>query len=276
MSIEYKILWVDDSTDWVESIEGSIKSHLEEKGYDPEITLEESGAGVDTSKLADIDLIVIDYQLPGPNGDELIRQIRKEECLTEIVFYSQDPITPPAHFEDMYYETRDAAEELIKKVINETIKKTADITWVRGFIIVAAIDIENILEEFMADVFDDKSNIFLDRVINAKPPVYNAYDKFRFVKRIVKDRISDEQEGTDRYQQLKDIDSIMNKLTEEVFDQRNIFAHSKKKINDDGSTTLEGINKKKPKIEFNQEWLSSVRKDILKHKENLNRLKKIL
>ncbi len=276
MSIEYKILWVDDSTDWVESIEGSIISHLEEKGYAPEITLEESGAGVDTSKLADIDLIVIDYQLPGPNGDELIRQIRKEECLTEIVFYSQDPITPPEHFEDMYYETRDAAEELIKKVIDETIKKTADITWVRGFIIVAAIDIENILEEFMADVFDDKSNIFLDRVINAKPPVYNAYDKFRFVKRIVKDRISDEQEGTDRYQQLKDIDIIMNKLTEEVFDQRNIFAHSKKKINDDGSTTLEGINKKKPKIDFNQEWLSSVRKDILKHKENLNRLKKIL
>ena len=276
MSIEYKILWVDDTPDWVESIEDSIKSHLEEKGYDAEIELKESGDNVDTSKLIEVDLIIIDYRLPGHNGDELIKQIRNKECLTEIVFYSQEAIKPSEHFDGIYYEIRDEAEELIKKVIDETIKKAQDITLIRGFIIAEAIDVEIILEECMAKIFEDKSDIFTDWVINAKPSVYETHDKFMFVKRIVKERLKNEQEGTNRYHKLKNIDSTMNKLNKEVFNQRNILAHSKKTINDDGSTTLEGINKETKKIDFSQEWLSSTRRNILTHKENLNKLKEIL
>ena len=276
MSIEYKILWVDDTPDWVESIEDSIKSHLEEKGYDPEIELKESGDNVDTSKLTEVDLIIIDYRLPGPNGEELIKEIRNKECLTEIVFYSQEAIKPSEHFDGIYYETRDDAEELIKKVIDETIKKAQDITLVRGFIIAEAIDVEIILEECMAKIFEDKSDIFTDWVINAKPSVYEANDKFMFVKRIVKERLKNEQEGNNRYHQLKNIDSTMNKLKKEVFNQRNILAHSKKMINDDGSTRLEGINKETKEINFSQEWLSQTRKNIAKHKENLMQLKEIL
>ena len=276
MSIEYKILWVDDSRDWVESIEDSIKSYLREKGYEPKIELKEAGDDVDTSELTHIDLIIIDYQLPGANGDDLIKQIRATECLTEVVFYSQDSITPFNHLNGIYYETRDEAEELIKKVIDETIKKAQDITLIRGFIIAGAIDVENILEECMTRVFGDKGELFSEKVIGAKPPVYSANEKFKFVKRIVKDLITDSQEGTDQYKQLADIDNTMKELTKEVLDQRNILAHSKKKINDDGSATLEGINKETKEIVFDQAWLSSARRNISKHKENLNKLKEFL
>ena len=276
MSIEYKILWVDDSRDWVESIEDPIKSHLREKGYEPKIELKEAGDDVDTSELTHIDLIIIDYQLPGANGDELIKRIRGTECLTEVVFYSQDSITPFNHLNGIYYETRDEAEELIKKVIDETIKKAQDITLIRGFIIAGAIDVENILEECMTMVFGDKGELFSEKVISAKPPVYSANEKCKFVQGIVKGLIKDSQKGTARFNELSDIDNRMNKLAKEVFDQRNILAHSKKKINDDGSATLEGVNKETKEIVFDQEWLSSARGNISKHKENLNRLKKIL
>ena len=275
MSIEYKILWVDDSPDWVKSIDDSIKNHLDEKGYEPKIELKESADNVDTSKLTEVDLIIIDYRLPGSNGDELIKQIRSKECLTEIVFYSQEAFKPSEHFDGIYYVTRDAAEELIKKVIDQTIKKAQDITLVRGFIIAEAIDVENILEECMVKVFEDKGELFSQKVIGAKPPVY-AIEKFKFVKRMVKDRKKDEQEGTDRYEQLEDIDKIMNELPKEVFDQRNILAHSKKTINKDGLTILEGINKQTRKINFDPEWLSQTRKNIAKHKDNLMQLKNIL
>ena len=259
----------------VKSIDESIKIHLEEKGYEPKIELKESADNVDTSKLTEVDLIIIDYRLPGSNGDELIKQIRNKECLTKIVFYSQEPFKPTEHLDGIYYESRDEAEELIKNVIDQTIKKAQDITLIRGFIIAEAIDVENILEECMVKVFKDKGELFSQKVIGAKPPVYDAYNKFMFVKRIVKERKSDAQEGTDRYEQLEDINKIMNELPKEVFDQRNILAHSKITI-DDGSIKLEGINKQTKEINFSQEWLSKTRKNIAKHKENLMQLKEIL
>ena len=276
MSIEYKILWVDDSPNWVKSVKDNITSHLQGKGYEPKIELEESGIDVDTSKLTDIDLIVIDYQLPGNNGDELIKQVRDKECLTQIVFYSQGPIQRDDHLYGVHYSTREDVEECIKKLVDETIERAQDITLVRGFIIAEAIDVENILEECMVKVFEDKGELFSEKVIGAKPSVYDANNKFRFVKRIVKDRIDDAREDTNRYKQLKDIDKIMNDLDKEVLDQRNILAHSKITINDDGSIKLEGINKQTREINFSQEWLSQTRKNIAKHKENLMQLKEIL
>ena len=107
MSIEYKILWVDDSPDWVRSVKDNITSHLAGKGYEPKIELEESGDRVDTSKLTDIDLIIIDYQLPGDNGDKLIKQVRDKECLTQIVFYSQGPIERDDRLYGVHYSTRE-------------------------------------------------------------------------------------------------------------------------------------------------------------------------
>ena len=275
MSIDYKILWVDDTPDWVASIEASIKSHLEEKGYDPEIELKESGDNVDISKLTEVDLIIIDYRLPGPNGEELIKEIRNKECLTEIVFYSQEAIKPSEHFDGIYYETRDDAEELIKKVIDQTIKKAQDITLIRGFIIAEAIDVENILEECMVKVFQDKGELFSERVLNVNPPVYDAYKKFRFVKKIAT-TLKNNSAETELFEERKAIDKTLGKLFEEVFEPRNILAHSQKTINVDGSTTLEGINQGPNKIDFSQEWLSSTRKNIAKHKENLMQLKEIL
>ena len=214
--------------------------------------------------------------MPGDKGDKLIKQIRDKEYLTEIVFYSQETIEPDDRFYRVNYSIRDDVEECIKQVVDETIKKAQDITLVRGFIIAEAIDVENILEECMAKVFEDKGELFSEKVIGAKPPVYDAYNKFMFVKRIVKERKNDAQEGTNRYTQLKDIDEIMNELDKVVFAQRNILAHSKITINDHGSITLEGINKPAKKINFNQEWLSRTRKNIAKHKEVLMQLKEIL
>ena len=276
MSIEYKILWVDDSPDWVSPVKDNITSHLEGRGYEPKIELNESGADVDTSRLTDIDLIIIDYQLPGTKGDALIKQIRDKECLTEIVFYSQEAIETGDRFYGVNYSTREDVEERIKQVVDETIKRAQDITLVRGFIIAEAIDVENILEGCMTKIFEDKGELFSEKVISAKPPVYDADKKYRFVKEIVSGLIKDSGEGTERIEELRDIDKTMKKLTTEVFDQRNILAHSKITINDDGSTTLEGINKETREINFSQEWLSRTRKNIAKHKDNLNKLKEIL
>ena len=276
MSLEYQILWVDDSPDWIASIEDSIKSHLVESGYEPRIELKQTAGDVDTSRLTHIDLIIIDYRLPEANGDELIKQIRGTECLTEIVFYSEETVPSTGHVNGVYISPRNEVEELIKKVIDETIKKAQDITLVRGFIIAEAIDVENILEECMAKVFEDKGELFSEKVINVKPPIYDAFKKFKFVQEIVKDRKGNLEKGTAQHRELSDIENTMNDLAREVFDQRNILAHSRKKIDNGGSTRLEGINKETREIVFNREWLFSARKNISKHKANLEKLKQIL
>ena len=127
----------------------------------------------------------------------------------------------------------------------------------------------------MAKIFEDKGELFSERVLGANPPVYDAYKKFRFVKKIAS-ALKNGSKGTELFEELRVIDETMGKLFTEVFEPRNILAHSKKTTNDDGSTILEGINKEAREITFNQEWLSRTRKNIAKHKDNLNKLKEIL
>ena len=279
MSIEYKILWVNDSPDWVEPVSESIKAYLEERGYTVVLLEEEDGNKIDNHlQLTDIDLIVIDYHLPDKNGDELISHIRETECLTEIVFYSQDvaPQDVIGSLDGIYHCMRDDAEDYIKKIIDLTLKKAQDLTLIRGYIIAETIDIENILEEYMSKVFEGKSDVFSELVINAKPPVYDSNKKYVFVKRIVDELKKKEDPESDLYKVLDEIEKIMRKLSAEVFDKRNILGHARRTVNTDGEVILEGVNNQTKEIVFSQEWLSSTRTDILKHKQNLIRLREYI
>src|SRR5688572_3061697 len=89
METEVPILWVDDNTDFVESIAQKLGDWLDQIGLElkPIIRPDSTTVLKDIAE-NDLDLIIIDYRLPGDDGDVLIEQIRKSKFFQDIVFYT--------------------------------------------------------------------------------------------------------------------------------------------------------------------------------------------
>ena len=87
MKLKYKILWIENEQDWVDSIEDQIQEYLEDLGftYDMKLISKEE-KNIDYN---DYDLILMDLNLADqPNGAELISKIRELGSYTDVVFYS--------------------------------------------------------------------------------------------------------------------------------------------------------------------------------------------
>ena len=88
MNLKYKILWIENEQDWVESIEDKILDYLNDLGFDFEknlISKEEKDFDYNY-----YDLILMDLNLADqPNGAELISKIRELGVYTDVVFIRQ-------------------------------------------------------------------------------------------------------------------------------------------------------------------------------------------
>lgn len=275
MKLNYRIIWVDDSLDWVESVLDEIKEHLEEAGFEPDIKVLESGEKLgDQYDKADLDLIIIDYKLPGDDGDLLISKIRNSGNFTEIVFYSQEGQTRSfiGPVDGVYHCHRDGAVEIIKKVIDLTLHKLKDLGVVRGLVIASAIDLEVRIEELIVLDFGEKGAMLRDRALGKT--WFDCGKKSAFLQGIVKDRVFKCEQGEIK-EQLESAKKILNEFDKEVVDHRNILAHSRR-IEKEGQIVLEGINSRTKKIKFNAEWLNAMRANLRKHQENLDTLEQLL
>ena len=70
-----KILIIDDERDFG----ALLKLSLQENGFDV-IIAEDGKSGLEKAKYERPDLIIFDLGLPGLSGEEICRQIRKDEC----------------------------------------------------------------------------------------------------------------------------------------------------------------------------------------------------
>ena len=113
MRLKYKILWVENDSDWAESIEEEIRELVEQQyGFDYDRTF--SSKQNDAILFNDYDLILMDLNLESePTGDVLIKNIRDREIYTDVIFYSADglqKIKQKAHdldLEGVYFASRD-------------------------------------------------------------------------------------------------------------------------------------------------------------------------
>ena len=154
MRLKYQILWIENETDWVDSIEDQFQEYLNELGFSYErklITKEDQG--IDYNKY---DLILMDLNLAGqPNGAELITKIRELGTYTDVVFYSSVGIDAlraegkDKELEGVYYcgRTPDAIfVKKVKKVIDSTIKKVQDLNNLRGLVMAEVSELDALME----------------------------------------------------------------------------------------------------------------------------------
>jgi hypothetical protein len=161
MKLEYKILWVEDEEDYIESFPiDRIKDHIRSSGFEPYLTFrslpEEVRLPVNKN---DFDLLVVDFNITEDqyHGSDLIEEIRKNQCLTEVVFYSGGDIdllyaaSGKKKLEGIYFGPKDATAlaRKITDVFDLTVRKVLDVNNMRGFVMAGVAELDVLLKEII-------------------------------------------------------------------------------------------------------------------------------
>lgn len=165
MRLKYKILWIENEEDWVDSIYDQIQEHLSDLGFEFEkklIAKEEESVIYD-----EYDLILMDLNLAEqPNGAELIERIRNLNVFTDIVFYSSIEIEllrekgREKNLEGVYYSGRTPDSSFVRKVcqvIDSTIKKVQNLSNLRGLVMAEVSDLDSLMDEIIQKYYVDQS-----------------------------------------------------------------------------------------------------------------------
>ena len=167
MRIDYNILWFENDEGWLKQAVKGIGNLLDDYGFRLKETNQKDGSKIEDlivaiqSKILDIDMIFMDFKLSGSvNGEKLIETIRSRNLYTEILFYSMDEnvkqIIEDAYgsIEGIYYSGRDNFRQKAQEVIWHTIKKVEDVESMRGLIMGATSEIENLMKEITLDYIE--------------------------------------------------------------------------------------------------------------------------
>lgn len=169
MKIKYKVLWIENDSDWVDSIEDQIREYIERLGFVYSMTLIDSERA--NTNYEEYDLILMDLNLSGlPNGAQLIDKIRSLDVFTEVVFYSAQSIKDlralgiDMELEGVYYSGRtpdNSFVKKVKKVIDSTIRKTQDLANLRGLVMAEVSELDVMMDDILSQFLDNP--IYLEK-----------------------------------------------------------------------------------------------------------------
>jgi DNA-binding response OmpR family regulator len=164
MNLSYSILWIDDDYDYIDSFpDQSLREYVEAQGFD--LHIETRTSADDIKKEVDgekFDLLIIDYNIADGerHGSDVIRQVRNNDCLTEVIFYSQNAasklhqIAADQGLEGVFYSGR-ATEQLlpkIKSVFDLTVRKVVDVDNMRGIVMAGVADLDHLITDVIRGV----------------------------------------------------------------------------------------------------------------------------
>lgn len=164
MRLNYSILWIEDSSDWAESIQERISEIVESYGLFASFTI--LPAESDEQKYNGYNLILMDLGLAeGRQGDALIEQIRSLNVFTDIVFYSASGVEAvknkgrELNLEGVYYADRQDVLFLrkVKDVISASLQSFQDLVNLRGLVMAEVSELDSKMDSIIEAYFiDDK------------------------------------------------------------------------------------------------------------------------
>lgn len=166
MRLNYRILWIEDSSDWAESIQERISEIVESYGLLANFTI--LSAESDIQKYSSYNLILMDLCLAeGRQGDALIEQIRSLNVFTDIVFYSASGVEAvknrgrDLNLEGVYYADRKDVLFLrkVKEVINASLQSFQDLVNLRGLVMAEVSELDSKMDSIIEAYFTDKKRM---------------------------------------------------------------------------------------------------------------------
>jgi CheY-like chemotaxis protein len=286
MKPNFIILWVDDTKTFVESVQGPIIDLLTDKGFTGHIELHKDEKGVLHSlKTSEVDLIVVDYNLPRKNGDELIEEIRSKNYYQDIIFYSADgrPIEPFKQNppDGVFFASREDARDIIKRIISLKMRRLADTVFFRGWVVADAIELEHQLEGVLCRCFPDKQTTRVKRFLEQNR-VYDFGQKHKILSGIIDDSIAElKQEGgataSEKVKALSACKKILDSFPKEVIGIRNTAAHQESERTEEGGRRIRPRAKQGGiEVVLTEAQCVKIRTNLQTHKKNLDALLDLL
>ena len=301
MTLEYKILWIEDNPKSIRRDKRLLLEYISELGFNCQITdivsfeIFEQNIGYD--KTSEFDLLLVDLDLGNQEtkdeGNLIIQKIRDEQVYTEIIFYSsqyeelQKKLNK--HFiEGIFTSSREELKDKVEQIIDVTIKKVQDVNNLRGLIMAEVAELdrikERIINKYNIQADDDFKKYIKEKVFS------KIKEELKSLKCLVKVEDSecpyseinlDELQKNFFYdtfkksrtifkikkQKCNNIDFVHENYKKCIIDKRNVLAHQEEDTRDDGVKILKYPNG--DDLVFTEEHCIQIRKDIRKYKKLL-------
>lgn len=180
MKTQYKIIWVDDDMSSVETDQDDLIDFLEQYGIEViyskfEASEEQNIHEQIKSDIDDpeLDLLIIDYQMAGIDGKELIAMIRgSDHVFLPVIFYSN--IGPEAlmekaleaHLEGVYFAGRDRLQNKIQQVITSLLNKEQTVKRTRGLLMEGVSEIDSNIGNFVRVLWSKLEDVQQEELIS--------------------------------------------------------------------------------------------------------------
>jgi len=302
MKIDYNILWIEDQESWYDTTLELFKETLEEEGFELKSerkdNIQQVRELIDKDGLKKFDMLLVDFNLrASDSGDEIIKLIRNNNIYTDVLFYSinveniRDSISKHG-LEGVYTADRKDIETKFNAVFLTTIKKIQEVNSIRGLIMGETSELDVEIENLFFALIELN-------VENEKRKIENIFRND--YKEIAKNTLSSCRAKRDchtsdykqyfslsdsfrKYDILKEILKLKSfdgfdlktfkQYGKEVIGIRNKFAHAKAEEKD-GKMILRGQFNAEG-FEFDEVKCIEIRKNLIEHKNNINKLKSIL
>ncbi len=298
MKINYNILWVEDNLSWYGTTLELFSNTLSDEGFEliaeRKDNIQQIRELIDQDGLKKYDMLLVDFTLKdSETGDEIIKLIRENEVYTDVLFYSSAPdkVIESMHqngLEGVYTADRKNIETKFDAVFKTTIKKIQEINAMRGLIMGETSELDVEIEDLVIFLVqkhnkndEELKQIVTDKVFSKLESnvanFWNNYNDFQsyFPKmeaikkwEVLRDLLKPFKAQDNNIKTFLDNNSTYQ---EQVITIRNQFAHVKP-IEENGVLVLKG----KKDISFTDEMCVNIRKNIIAHKQHIEKLKEVL
>lgn len=188
----YKILWIDDAEDYVDSTKELVVQAIQNRFMDADIESysdydefkSEKLENFDATSFDFYDLILMDFALSGTTGDAVIRELRSKEIYTDIVFYSSDKENMESSLKNsdqlngVFLADRANLLEIIGRVVQKNLKREYRKSNIRGLIMDSTSEFDYICQSTTIALFEKLSSEQQDVIVRkAKEYVESAASK---------------------------------------------------------------------------------------------------
>ena len=190
MNTIYKMLWIDDSDDFVEMTRELVEDVIKQNNMIPQLAIYNKFEEFQEKELenfdADIfnlyDQIVVDFALSGTTGDKIINDLRSRKIYTDVIFYSNNFDRLKAELKEndeqldgVFYSTRENLTNAVDKVIKKNLKREYNIANIRGLIMDSTSEFDYICRTTTLELYNKLSSEKQKEVVErAKEYVANA------------------------------------------------------------------------------------------------------
>jgi CheY-like chemotaxis protein len=278
--MKFRIIWIDDSQTWVNSVFDELKEAFTKFKFTPIIEKfgavnEEARASINNNYL---DLLIIDCNLPGTNGNEFIQELRENRCFSHIVFYSQESknlslVQGDNHFS--HVTPRDNFSSVIEQIADQAYRKYNHPAFMRGLLLSEFIDLESLLDDLISSCFKGEGAYFKESIINKGGESFSLGTKQKFTSRLIKDALAKcLEDGLTENKEVKakldEIDFTSSSFNKKIVRRRNILAHAHPTYdNKTGQITLLSAF---PDVDFTGDWFFETRNFIHDYKNKVKSL----